>query len=427
MEQSATARGHTEELDRPPRVHGRWGLVIGRGSEARHRALGDRPVTVGSAMDNQVVLSDRAVSARHCLFEQCVGGARVRDLGSRNGTWVEGVRVEEARVQPGTRVRVGRTDLVVVARGPARAPGTVGVVAESPSMVEVMREVERFARLSWPVLIEGESGSGKEGLAQALHERGPRARGPFVAINGGGLPGDLIESELFGHARGAFTGAVAAHRGVFEQAEGGTLFLDEVGELPLSTQARLLRVLETWEVRRVGGEAPVRVDVRLVCATHRNLRELVGRGQFREDLYYRMARLVLEVPPLRARPEDVRALTEHFLAQLRPEVGVRSVSRGAMARLLMHPFRGNARELKNVLSVAAASAPSAVLDADDVERAIRRLGGGLPGLPAVAGLALHDVLEQYGGNVSATARALGVPRSTLRDRLSKHGPSAISE
>jgi DNA-binding NtrC family response regulator len=196
-----------------------------------------------------------------------------------------------------------------------------------------MAEVDRFAGLSWPALIRGETGVGKEHIARALHERGRRQKGPFVPLNGGGLPRELIESELFGHERGAFTGAVQAHRGAFEQAHGGTLFLDEVAELPPDVQTRLLRVLETWQVRRVGSEAARRVDVRLVCATHKDLRTMVQEGLFRSDLYYRIHRLVLEVPPLRARPDDIAPLAQHFLHLMESEVGERCLGAQALERL----------------------------------------------------------------------------------------------
>jgi DNA-binding NtrC family response regulator len=410
----------TEEIMRegPASAHG---VVIGHGAEARHLSLGGRPVSVGSAPANDLVLSDRAVSAHHCRLEPWGDSLVVRDLGSRNGTWVEGVRVVMARATAGSRLRVGRTDLRVVPRGERGDARACGLVAESPRMLALLGEVERLARLSWPVLVLGESGVGKEGIARALHERGPRARKPFVALNAGGLPRELIESELFGHERGAFTGAVAAHRGVFEQAHGGTLFLDEVGELPLAMQARLLRVLETWEVRRVGGESSVPVDVRLVCATHRNLRAMVGEGTFRRDLYYRLARLVVEVPPLRTRVDDIQALAAHFLAQMRPDVGVRMLSAAAMARLLAYRWPGNVRELKNVLGAAAVGAPDEVVSADDVERAMAQLGGHAGAADHPTPEAVHEVLERYGGNVSAVARALGMPRSTLRDRLRRGG------
>ena len=388
-------------------------LLVGRGADARRQTIGVRPLCVGSADDNDLVLEDRAVSARHCRIEPGSVDLVVRDLKSRNGTWIDGVRVMAGRVGAGSVVRVGRTDLMVVARGSSGDARAEGLVAASVEMLQVMGEVERIARLPWPALLEGESGVGKEGVARALHTRGLRASGPFVALNAGGLPRELVESELFGHERGAFTGAVAGHKGVFEQANGGTLFLDEIGELPGDMQARLLRVLETWEVRRVGAESVTRVDVRLVCATHRDLRKMVSMGEFRQDLYYRLARLVIRIPPLRDRPGDIGALASHFLREIEGEVGPRVLSEEATRVLRAHGWPGNARELRNVLSAAAVATPSRVIESQDVDAALERIAGARPKAPETIGRAV----AAHRGNLAAAARALGIPRTTLRDRV----------
>jgi DNA-binding NtrC family response regulator len=231
------------------------------------------------------------------------------------------------------------------------------------------------------------------------------------------LPRELIESELFGHEKGAFTGAVGQRRGAFELAHGGTLFLDEIGELPLDLQARLLRVLETWQIRRVGGESPISVDLRLVCATHRDLSKMVQEGSFRQDLFYRLARLVLRVAPLCERRDDILPLAEHFLEQLSPEIGRRTLCKAAEARLLSHAWPGNARELRNVLSVAAALSPAPVLEAADIEHAIARIAG--PSHVSLDVETIQHAVTRCGGNLSAAARLLSVPRSTLRDRLKR--------
>lgn len=292
----------------------------------------------------------------------------------------------------------------------------VGMVGASREIREVREVIRTAAASPSTVLVTGESGTGKELVARALHLGSDRANGPFIRVNCAAIPAGLVESELFGHERGAFTGASSLRRGVFEQADSGTLFLDEVAELPLDMQTRLLRVLETWEVRRVGGERAVPVDVRLVCATHRDLRSMVSVGEFRADLYYRIARLVLEVPPLRERSEDVPALAEHFLCEIADEVGRRVLSEEAMARLLSHPWPGNARELRNVIGAAAAASPSERIEAQDVEQALERVAGpGRVGAPNES--ALLQVVNSHRGNPSAAARALGIPRSTLRDRL----------
>jgi DNA-binding NtrC family response regulator len=390
-------------------------VVLGAGSEARKLRIADRPVHVGRADDNDLVLPDRAASLRHCRFEPSADGLLVRDLGSSNGTFVNGVRVERALLGAGAGLRVGRSELRIVERdGESRLCGSE-LVAESASMLAVLAEAERAAHLPWPALIVGESGSGKEGIAALLHSHGPRRARPFVALNAGGVPAELVESELFGHERGAFTGASGARRGVFEQADGGTLFLDEIGELPLPLQARLLRVLESAEVRRVGAESARKVDVRVVCATHRDLRAMVCDGSFRQDLYFRIARIVLDVPPLRARPDDLHALVRHVLRELAPTVGTRELSDSAMGSLRAYPWPGNVRELRNVLSAAAALSCAASIDRPEIERAIARLGG--LGSPRTSPDTLRQTVEQHGGNLAAAARALGLARSTLRDRL----------
>jgi len=338
----------------------------------------------------------------------------IRDLGSTNGTWVDGTRVRRHPLRPGAILRVGRTELRVACREAPTGSEPATELA-SGSMLMVMADVDRLAPLPWPVLIRGETGVGKEHAARALHDRGPRSRGPFVALNAGGLTRELVESELFGHARGAFTGAVQAHRGAFEQAHGGTLFLDEVAELPPDLQTRLLRILETWRVRRLGSETERLVDIRLVCATHRDLGAMVREGRFRSDLYYRIHRLVVDVPPLRSRPDDVAPLARHFLRQMQREIGSRELDAEALERLRSYPWPGNVRELRNVLEHAAVDSDGTSIGLAAIQRALRRIGDRLAPKPSVD--SLREALEQYGGNVSAAARALGIPRSTLRDRL----------
>ncbi|TNF60390.1 MAG: FHA domain-containing protein [Deltaproteobacteria bacterium] len=406
--------GGTELLHRDGVLRRPFSLVAGHGAGARAFRIGEEPLSVGGAADNAIALSDRAISRYHCRIEPSSRGVSIRDLASTNGTWVDGVRIRRHDLRPGAVIRIGRTELSVVGRC-ATEQGASELVFESTAMLSVMAEVDRFAKLSWPVLIRGETGVGKEHIARGLHEQGPRHKGPFVPLNGGGLPRELVESELFGHARGAFTGAVQAHRGAFEQAHGGTLFLDEVAELPPALQTRLLRVLETWHVRRVGSEAARRVDVRLVCATHRDLRAMVREGRFRSDLYYRIHRLVIEVPPLRARPNDITPLARHFLRFMQPEVGDRRLHPQALERLQGHPWPGNVRELRNVLELAAVDCDGDIIDLPAVDRSLRRTSEPLSLRPSAD--SLREALEQYNGNMSAAARALGIPRSTLRDRL----------
>ena len=379
---------------------------------------------VGKALHNELVLHDPTVSGEHCRFEPEGRMLCVRDLDSTNGTYVAGLRVTRAQLSAGARVRVGRTDLRVLAAVTDRQEQPP-LVAVSVSMQETVAEALRFASLTWPVLVMGPSGAGKEELARLVHREGGRQKTPFVALNAGGLPRELVESELFGHERGAFTGAVGQRKGAFEQANGGTLFLDEIGELPLDLQARLLRVLETWQIRRVGGESSVDVDVRLVCATHRDLNKMVQEGSFRQDLFYRLARLVLRVAPLSERRDDVLPLAAHFLRGLAPEVGSRTLSRQAADRLLTHAWPGNARELRNVLCVAAALSPAAVLECSDIDQAIARISGPTPVI--LDAQTVEQAVRRCRGNLSAAARLLSIPRSTLRDRLKRRDAETSGE
>ncbi len=409
-------RAVVEPLGCGDRPSNKLTLVIKRGREMRRYRIDTWPLHIGSAQDNEVDIDDPTVDARHCRLEPSESGLVVRDLGSRNGIYVNGVRVIFALLTEGGHLRIGRSDLDVVARCDEDEQVIAGMVARSPAMLEIFSEVKQLSKLSWPVLILGESGTGKEGIARALHESGSRAAKAFVALNAGGMARDLIESELFGHERGAFTGAATRHKGVFEQADGGTLFLDEIGELPPEMQTRLLRVIETNTVRRVGGESDFRVDVRLVCATHRDLRSMVNSDRFRKDLYYRLARLIVEIPPLRVRPEDVSVLANHFLRQITAEVGYRFLSQDAVSLLTAYSWPGNARELCNVLSSACVATPSQRVDARDVQAALTRIGGPTA-LKTVSVDAIQQALIDHNGNQSAAARALGIARTTLRDRL----------
>lgn len=395
-------------------------LVVGRGPDARRIRVDREPLTVGADPACDLVLSDRAVSAVHCRFEPGRHGVWVRDLASRNGTWLDGVRTALGRVAPGSRLRLGRTEVFVVDAGRRGDARSDGLVAVSPQMIEVLGAVERLAKVPYPALVSGPSGAGKEGIAKALHLRGPRRHAPFVPVNAAAIPRDLVESELFGHERGAFTGADATRRGVFELADRGTLFLDEVAELTLAVQAQLLRVLETWTIRRVGGEQERRVDVRLVCATHRDLRSMVARGTFRADLYYRLVQLRIDIPPLAERPEDVRALAEHFLAQASAELGSKRLSADAHEALLAYGWPGNVRELRSVV-LAAATESAGLVQRDDVLRAIERISGE-DARRDLSPLGARALVEQH-GSIAAAARALGLPRTTLRDRLERAAAS----
>jgi len=306
------------------------------------------------------------------------------------------------------------------------------MLGQSPPMQTLFSLVERVAQVSSPALVLGATGTGKELVARALHHSGPRAAGPFVAVNCAAIPEALLESELFGHTRGAFTGATQARRGLFLDADGGTLLLDEIGELSPPLQARLLRVLESGEVRPLGSDAVRTVDVRVVAATHQPLSDLVHRGEFREDLYFRLKVLPIAIPPLRERGDDIRLLAEHFLTKARarlPLAAARAFSADGIAALLTHAWPGNVRELQHLVERLVFTTDKETLDGDSVRSALelpaqREQGkhepfGAFESLPSLRDLEqqyIDHVLESTGGNKTKAADILGIDPSTLHRR-----------
>jgi len=321
-----------------------------------------------------------------------------------------------------------------------RAPGSV--IGDSQVMRDLLAQVERVGASEATVMITGESGTGKEVIARLLHGASGRAGRPFVPVNCGAIPEGLVESELFGHARGAFTGAVEKRVGRFVQADGGTLFLDEIGELPPSAQAKLLRALQEREVMPVGEIKPVPVDIRIVAATHRDLEAMVNQGKFREDLYYRLAVVPIDVPPLRARQRDIPPLARWFLdaANVRNRRSV-TISDAAIQAMAGYAFPGNVRELENLIERLVVTDVDGVVTVEDLPAKVRS-GGGRPAavgtgptdtIPA-EGIALDQVLrdtedklidealKQAGGNKARAAQLLGINRTTLIEKLKRRGP-----
>jgi DNA-binding NtrC family response regulator len=295
-----------------------------------------------------------------------------------------------------------------------------GILGESPALAVALDQAARIIpHPAVTVLITGETGTGKELLARAIHYNGPRREAPFVDINCAAIPEQLLESELFGHEKGAFTGANNAKPGLFEEANGGTLFLDELGHLPLTLQGKLLRALEERTIRRVGGVRPIRVDVRLMAATHVNLAAAVRRGEFREDLYYRLNVVAIELPPLRARHEDIIPLARHFLERFSTEYGMpRSLTAAAQRALREHDWTGNIRELRNTIERAVLLGRAEALWPEDleVERGTSPISGALPfpaPLQAVVSAAVAEMLALCGGNKSEAARRLRISRTRL--------------
>jgi DNA-binding NtrC family response regulator len=379
-------------------------------------------LVVGSSPQADIVIHDPTVSSRHCALSASPSGVAIEDLASRNGTFIGCARIREAWGRAGTVVTLGRSTLILSAstsQDPEDAPGDPlpGIAGASIAMRRLATQVRRLARHALPVLLAGESGTGKELVARALHAEGPRRSRPFVAINVTALPRELVESELFGHERGAFTGAHARREGAFAEADGGTLFLDEIGDLPLDAQPKLLRALDGYEVRRVGATGGGhRADVRVVAATHARLDQKVARGEFRRDLFHRLECLVVNVPALRERRGDVAAIARELLRQITRDVGPRTLSSSALARLAAHDWPGNVRELRNVLCRAAdATGASGRIEAEDVDRALRRDAPALAKCPSSE--RAREILRENAGNLSAAARAAGMPRTSFRKLL----------
>ncbi len=311
----------------------------------------EQATLVGSAQDAAIVLDDRTVSRIHAELEPRKDGLWVRDLGSKNGTFIEEVRIESGRIPPsGGRLRFGgltghvtydAAEPVEIWKDERFGP----LLGGTAIMRELFGRLARIAPTDAAVLVQGETGTGKELVARAVHEASPRAGHPFVIVDCGALPENLLEAELFGHAKGAFTGAVGARAGAIEAADGGTVFLDEIGELPLAVQPKLLRVLESKQVRRLGETAHRSVDVRFVSATHRDLSRMVNAGGFREDLYFRLAVLMVTVPPLRDRSDDIPMLFQHLIRTAKSSGA--ELTQEQLARLRELPWMGNVRELRN--------------------------------------------------------------------------------
>ena len=407
------------------------------GPDARQRVAlrHDRAVSIGASQDNDLRLSDRTVSRYHLEARPAPGGALVRDLGSLNGTYLGSVRIEAAVLPVGTELRVGDTSLVIETatslRPAAEEPPVTGLselVAVSPSMRRVVATIEKLAPTMVSVLIEGETGTGKEVIASSLHALSPRSRGPFVIVDCGSLPPTLIASELFGHERGAFTGANRRHIGAFERAAGGTLFLDEVGELPLDVQPALLGVLERRRFRRVGGETDIPTDVRLLSATHRDLRVSANTGRFRSDLYFRIAVSRIVIPPLRERPDDIPALIAHFAEQICGQAHPPGLDESLVSALAAHHWGGNVRELRNFVENAIALGFDSV-SPEGASAAASDLSEAVVPYRAARAQAVSDFERAYlgnliraaDGNASEAARRAQMDRAYLLSLLKRHG------
>jgi DNA-binding NtrC family response regulator len=408
-------------------------LVVLDGEDKGHKvALETGELTIGSGAAADLTLEERSVSRLHAKVTVEEGRHVLRDLGSTNGTRLNGAEVREAILNEGDVVEIGRIKLRFGAEesevrvGPSLNDRFGPVYGSSLAMRRVFGVVERVAPSASTLLILGETGTGKDLVARAVHAASPRAAKPFVVVDCSTLSPELAGSELFGHVPGAFTGAVQKRVGAFEAAHRGTVFLDEIGELPADVQAKLLRVLESREVRPVGSTAPVAVDVRVLAATHRDLKAMVAEKTFREDLFYRLSVVSVTLPPLRERREDIRGLAESLFAGLEARDPRPRLSEAALTALGTQSWPGNVRELRNVLERSALMSLSPVIEAEDLIFTESMATPGVPSIPdaKLADLereAIRSALERAGGNQKEAARLLGIHRNSLRLRMKRYG------
>lgn len=408
---------------------------------------------MGSGPENVISLTDSAVSQSHALVRSTPDGIMITDTGSTNGTIVDGARVRVAFVSRGSRVHVGRTTLVlqeaVLPQARVEPERLAGMIGHSEVMRQVFELIRRVASCDVTALLLGETGTGKDVAARAIHELSSRRSRPFVVLDGAALDRDLVSAELFGHEAGAFTGAHGARPGAFEQAQGGTLFLDEIGELPLDLQPKLLRALEAREVRRLGSSRSLKFDCRLIAATHRDLRTMSLDGRFRQDLYFRLSAIEIALPPLRERRADIPDLAREILGRLHSQRGgPDQLDPEALDALSRAALPGNVRELRNVLERAHLMAPGRsisrrdlvlprvgqVVEASEVSGRDRAGPGedftpngrgdgpeSLTPLERAQRLAIVQALETHHYNRSRAARDLGLSLPTLRKRIRIYG------
>jgi DNA-binding NtrC family response regulator len=400
---------------------------------------------IGTHESNDLVLADRSVSRFHCELVCEIGDFRLRDLGSRNGTVLDGVAIIEARMRSGSLIRIGQTTLSFqLKEGKHRVEASAhtrfgGLHGDSIAMRRVFAVLGHAAQVDSTVLVEGETGTGKEGVASALHSQSVRREQPFVIVDCGSIPPELLESELFGHEKGAFTGAAKRRVGAFEEASRGTLFLDEIGELPIDLQAKLLRALESRHIKRVGSNTHFPIDVRIVAATNRDLRSEVNAGRFRSDLYYRLAVVKVRLPPLRERPEDIPGLTRVILAGLHADAETTQAlcDPDSMSQLQAGAWPGNVRELRNHLERCLAfRAPMPVGEDNEAAPASHAASGSasdevdvrVPYYEARRRINdpwerryIEELLRLHDGHVGRAAKAAGISRGYLYERISRLG------
>lgn len=413
----------------------RWRIEVTSGPDLGRVVERDSgSILVGSHADADLPLTDDAVSRRHVELQLLFEGVLAIDLGSTNGTMVGHLRVDRALIPPLGQLRLGRTVLTVSpidakSDGSGEALRRLGdFITTSASVGKMLARLESVARTDATVLIEGETGTGKELIARAIHASSPRAAKPFIVVDCGAVNEGVLESQLFGHVKGAFTGAVVDRQGAFEAAQGGTVFLDELGELPVDLQPKLLRVLEARTVRRVGDVVDRPIDVRFVAATNRDLEAMRKEKHFRDDLFFRVAVVRSRIPPLRERVEDIAVLARHSVERL--SAGRSRLDPRAVSALELYPWPGNGRELRNVIERAVALSKSDLLGPEDL---FPEDCGGPPPAPQSFHEAkdhlvaeferryVQALLARHSGNVSSASREAGLSRTAMYALLKRVG------
>lgn len=420
-------------------------LVISGPLQGSEFVIGKEDFTIGSGKQNDLAIDDSTVSKRHCEITVEEGGYRITDLNSTNGTFVQGVRVSSAFLNPGSEFQIGKTHIVFCPLMEEReiplssCESFGGMLGRSTAMRRIFHLAETYAPTDATVMITGETGTGKEIMAEEIHKHSRRSKRPFIVIDCAAMAKDLIESELFGHLKGAFTGANADREGAFEHADGGTVFLDEIGDLAPELQPKLLRVLEKREIRRVGDNRVRKIDVRIICATNRRLDEEVNAGRFREDLYYRLSVVRIEIPPLRRRTDDIPLIAKRFITDLKGPLAMKQVLHfdETMDILKRHDWPGNVRELRNLIEVAFLAAkppvdlstflglgrfmPAAMKEDSEQFHADRPFKDAKNELiDDFERKYVKDLLERNDNNISQSARAAGIERAYLQRLMKKY-------
>jgi len=427
-------------------------VVVDGPNRGKKLTLNKNITKVGKRESNDLILADKTVSRNHIEIEYASDSFLLRDLGSTNGTFLNGSKAKEVYLTPGDLIKIGNTTIEFVAYDekvkiePSDKEEFEAMVGKSRRMRQIFSILEKISPTNATVIIEGETGTGKDLVAQAIHAQSARKENPFIVFDCSAVAPNLIESELFGHEKGAFTGAVKARRGAFEAANGGTIFLDEIGELTSDLQPKLLRALEQREIKRVGGNVPVKIDVRVVCATNKNLRREVDDGKFREDLYYRLSVVKVLLPPLRERPEDIPLIVERLLStgpfnrKLDKSLMVTRVEDDALKVLGRYEWPGNVRELSNVIQRAVSFAEGNSITKANVDFIFAEMEHGedktermtvdsdIPFKDAKQQIVenfekeyLAGLLEKHRHNLSKAAREAKIDRKHLRNLLKKYG------